>query len=402
MVSLFSDTEKNTGRQHEFDLVKAFTIVLMIWTHVYENLSTVFEPSLSAVNAYYRGSIFGASTFMFCMGMGMVYTRSSTPADYAKRGVKLLFTGILLNVFREIVPEYIAFFVTGDVSQIYLSASALGVDILQFAGLAFLLTGLLRRIGLRYRHILIVSIVMSLGAYFLEDVQTGNYAFDQALGYLWGTYSESYFPLMNWFIFVAAGCWFGKLYRHLDNKPAFQLVCFTVGLAITAGYLIFSITCDQNIFLQFGREKYLAHRMSPDAIMTVLANVWLISLFYYISKILPERSIPVLTHPSRYINQYYCISWVILYGVLRYACTSILPLETDLSVILMALAVLGLTIATVIVYNRYLKEGITAFFGRNHTFWVILVLIIFFAGCIYAFICCDGAYPNFLNGYEAR
>ena len=47
MNSIFSAERVNTGRQLEFDLVKAVTIVLMIWTHTYEALSTGFEPSLS-------------------------------------------------------------------------------------------------------------------------------------------------------------------------------------------------------------------------------------------------------------------------------------------------------------------------------------------------------------------
>lgn len=400
MTSIFTDLEKNKGRQHEFDLVKAFTIVLMIWTHTFESISTCFEPSISAFNAYYRGAIFGASTFMFCMGMGMVYTRSSSPKDYFKRGIKLLFAGILLSIFREILPEYITYLLNGDISVIYPSVTCLGVDILQFAGLAFLLMALLRKIGLRYRYILIVSALMSIGAWFLEGVQTGNYAFDQALGFLWGTDTESYFPLMNWFIYVAAGCWFGKLYRHLDNKAAFQKICFPIGLVITAGFLIISFKCDQNIFIQFKEERFLAHRMFPDSVMTILSNVWLISLFYYISLLIPQKALPVLTHPSKHINQYYCISWVIIYGILRLAFFYENQLSTDLSVILMWLGVLALTIATVIVYNRYLKERMDAFFGKHYAFWVILALLVFFAGSIYAFIACDGAYPNFLNGYS--
>ncbi len=57
MNSIFSAERVNIGRQLEFDLVKAVTIVLMIWTHTYEALSTGFEPSLSAINSYVRGSI---------------------------------------------------------------------------------------------------------------------------------------------------------------------------------------------------------------------------------------------------------------------------------------------------------------------------------------------------------
>lgn len=60
MNTVFSRERVNTGRQLEFDPVKAVTIVLMVWTHTYETLSTGFEPSLSAINSYVRGAIGGA------------------------------------------------------------------------------------------------------------------------------------------------------------------------------------------------------------------------------------------------------------------------------------------------------------------------------------------------------
>ena len=104
MNSIFSAERVNTGRQLEFDLVKAVTIVLMIWTHTYEALSTGFEPSLSAINSYVRGSITGAVTFMFCMGIGLSYTRHNSAKECIQRGVKLLTTGFTLLLCREVIP----------------------------------------------------------------------------------------------------------------------------------------------------------------------------------------------------------------------------------------------------------------------------------------------------------
>ena len=38
---------------------------------------------------------------MFVMGLGMVYTRHDSPADFVRRGIKLLMAGYLLNFFRQ-------------------------------------------------------------------------------------------------------------------------------------------------------------------------------------------------------------------------------------------------------------------------------------------------------------
>ena len=153
-MNIFSEREVNTGRQIEVDLAKALSIVLMIWCHVYDDLSTTFEPSVSYYNSDWRSAIYDAVTFMFCMGIGMVYTRSCTPSGYAKRGVSLLLTGLLLELFRDVLPGVSCYLITGNEYALAFQVCALGVDILQFAGLAFLLMALLRTLGLGYGAIL--------------------------------------------------------------------------------------------------------------------------------------------------------------------------------------------------------------------------------------------------------
>lgn len=399
MKRIFSDLEVNTGRQYEFDLVKAITILLMIWTHVYEELSTGFEPSLSYMNAFWRGGLFGASAFMFCMGIGMVYTRSSSPLDYFKRGLNILLVGVVLNFFRVTLFALIAYATSGDITNICYLVVTLGVDILQFAGLAFMLMALLRKMGLRYRHILFVAMGLSILAGFLENVQTGNYAVDQALGFLWGTETESYFPLFYWFIFVAAGCSFGKIYRHLQDKETFHRIAISVGFVITAAYIYVGVAVDQNVFLLFKGELYLAHRPFLDAVVCVLSNVWLISLFYFIAKLIPEKAIPILTHPSKYINQYYCISWVVIMflSFLHFSDENLLTNDTQ--TVIVWLVCLAVTIITFWVYQRWLKDALYAILTPHITFWVILIVVAVVACGVWGYIECDGLYPNLYNDY---
>ena len=398
-MNIFTDNEVNTGRQIEFDLAKAFAIILMIWVHVYDQLSTTFEPSVSYYSAYWRSAIYDAVTFMFCMGIGMIYTRSNTPKGYAKRGVSLLLTGLLLEFCRDVVPGMSHYWITGEEASLSCQAYVLGVDILQFAGLAFLLMALLRRLRLNYGAIFGISVLMSVAAWPLESVQTGCYAFDQFLGYFWGTETESYFPLLSWFIFVAAGCLFGRMYRHLRDKRALHRICLPIGLAVTAAYIYICACTDQGVFLMFSDERWFAHRMLPDALMCLVCNVGLISLMYYLGRIIPAKVAPVITYPSKHINKYYCVSWVLIMIATYYANPE---LDSDLPTIIAWLICTALTTGIVVLYNNKLKKPCQIVFGRHYAFWMTLVVIAVVAAFVCGYIACDGNYPNFLNDYLAE
>lgn len=394
---MFSNVIVNTGRQYEFDLAKAITIVLMVWAHVYETLSTGFAPSVSYDNAVVRSSILGAVTFMFCMGIGMAYTSHNSSKECLSRGFKLLTTGFILNFFRTFIPAVTASVIYSNHSVLQKIILCFSVDILQFAGLAFLLVGLLKRWNVGNTGMLLISLALSAAGTLLEGVQTGNYAIDQLLGFLWGTYSESYFPLFNWFIFVAAGQWFGEKYKYLQDKDKFHFISLIAGSLICAIYLYISLNVEQDVFKGITSELYFAHRPFLDALVCLPVNVAFISLCHYLGKIIPQGVMPVLTHPSKHINQYYCISWVIILG-LAYDFPAD-AIDSESMTICFWLLILALTILSVTIYDRYLQQGVGRFFGRRRTFWTIFI----WAVCIGAFIWTlnnfDSPYPNFINGY---
>lgn len=396
--TIFSKERVNTGRQVEFDLAKAVTIVLMIWTHAYEALSTGFEPSLSSINSYVRGSIAGAVTFMFCMGIGFSYTRHNSAQECLQRGVRLLTTGFTLLLFREVIPTLLNSWIYNRPEELVNLVFGFSVDILQFAGLAFLLVGYLKKLRIGNAGMVIISFVMSILGTLLEGVSTGCYPLDQLLGFFWGTESESYFPLFNWFIFVAAGQWVGDKYQYIQDKKRFHTLSLLVGTLLCVAYIYVSFNVEQNIFKGLTGEIYLGHRPFFDAVICLPINVGLISLFYFISQLIPEKAIPTLVHPSKHINQYYCISWVILAFV---ACLfpDLSSLSTDAQVIIAWICVLTVTILAVVIYSRYLKEGTESFFGKHRMFWSILVWTI----CIASFIlvmCMFDKYPNMMNDYD--
>ncbi|MCQ2173919.1 MAG: heparan-alpha-glucosaminide N-acetyltransferase domain-containing protein [Bacteroidales bacterium] len=374
------------------------TIVLMIWTHTYESLSTGFEPSLSAINTYVRGSIAGAAAFMFCMGTGLAYTTHNSSGESFQRGIKIITTGFILKLFQEIVPALLSSLIFNLPDNLVYLVYGLSVDILQFAGLSFLFIGCLKKLKVEKTGILLISIALSILGTLLEGISTGCYPVDQILGFIWGTPTDSYFPFFNWFIFVAAGQWFADKYQFLQGKKRFHAISLLVGTLLCAAYIYVSFNVEQNIFKGLTSKIFLGHRPVFDAIVCLPINVGLISLFYFIGLVIPKKLVPAIIHPSKHINQYYCISWVLIQPI-YYLCPGFERLSSDSQVILFWICILTATVLAVTIYSKYLKERMESFFGKHRIFWSALVWGLCIASFILA-VCLFDEYPNLMNNYE--
>ena len=146
MPGLFSNEKINTGRQVELDIAKALSIIFMIFLHTVMVVSG-FNNSISPAYDFIIGNVLGrpcaAPVFMFCMGIGIVYSRHSQWDLMIKRGVKLYFLGILVNVFEFFLPGFVCGMLLGrwDIFPMAGGLLLFCVDILAFAGLSFILMG---------------------------------------------------------------------------------------------------------------------------------------------------------------------------------------------------------------------------------------------------------------------
>ena len=99
-------TKEYGKRLFEVDCIKFFAIIFMVWIHVYEQFGKydyreVMPDTLARNFLEFVGGPLAAPVFMFCMGMGMIYTRKQQVSDFVSRGLKLMVTGYLLNFFRQ-------------------------------------------------------------------------------------------------------------------------------------------------------------------------------------------------------------------------------------------------------------------------------------------------------------
>lgn len=84
------------------------------------------------------------------------------------------------------------------------------VDILQFAGLSFLLIALIKKLRISMWWGLAVAAVFSVARTLLIDKSTDVTLVDYMLGLLWKTNERAYFTLFHWFAYPIIGCIFGQ------------------------------------------------------------------------------------------------------------------------------------------------------------------------------------------------
>lgn len=394
MKKLFSREEVNTGRQVEIDIMKAITVAFfMILCHVYEHDTTGFDTTLTWISDEFLGGL-AAPVFMFAMGFGMKYSRSSNLKKQYWRGVKLLTFGQALNILRYALPYQLYWSMTGD--EIYLRSQALNFssDIMQFAGLAFLLVALTKQLKFSDLHTLIFAVVLNLAGTLLAGVQTGSYAFDQLIGMFWGTETESYFPLFNWFIFVAAGQLFGKWYRRLTDKSRFYAITAPVSALCFAAFT-YIVAFTEPGFFCFNDE--VGHGFCwmrlPDVIGCISCFPVMFAICYWMAQLLPEKTHKYLCHPAVNVNPYYNVSWVVIMCI-----PFIYDGTNNEQFIELWLVVMVLTILGVVIYNKWFRTTAEAFFGRHPYFWTAVVWIVSLAFAIRAFATYS-TFPNQFNGY---
>ena len=305
----FADEKVNTGRQPELDLLKALCVVGMIFVHSVLDLGNDVLPSTLDD---YGTEFFGAATFMICMGVGMCYMHNQSAKAYVIRGFGLLTIGQFLNICRDSIPNLIAWWVTGK--QIFIANALLVLqsDILSFAGLAFLLIALFKKLKLKNGTILGISVVMSLFALISWHVfpSPENYLLSQLLGYFVITKAESYFPLLCYFIFVAFGCFIGGYYPRIKDKDALanrlMLICFPT----VAVYYFFRFTMEWSYLPELGSDMQYNMKPTPDAIFTCIFTLGFLALLTKVVRLFGGEMPYVVNHFSKYINNYYCLHFM--------------------------------------------------------------------------------------------
>jgi len=381
-----------SNRILELDLMKSFIIIVsMIGIHSLYDLTLLNANSnVTAAVLNVLASQFCAPMFMFCMGVTLSFSRNQEPMGYLHRGIILLTIGMVLNVLRY-VPLIYSAYKNGETELFSGLAQIFNVDILQFAGMAFILLALLRQLKWNPWIILAFGMGLNVIGTLLDGHHTDSYVINQILGYFYPTPTCCCFPLMNWFIFVAIGNVMGLIYRTMD-KGRFFCIATPVGTVATAVYmymcLVAKTSCTRALQDDWG--FYSMH--SCDAFFTAFGIApFMLGVFRLLSKIVPEKWVAVLSHPSRHINQYFCVSWVWIMWIAN-LFLFVPKATTEAGFWLVWWTVVGLTVVTVVIYDKYLKSCAHAWFGRHPIAWTVSIWVALVAFGAWYFTTVPGPY----------
>lgn len=322
----FSREDINTGRQVNIDIAKTLAMVFMILIHVmmyplYKNLQTPF----GIITGSFLGSFLAAPVFMISMGITVSFSRNSTPKGMLKRGLNLLILSYVVNIVRAIVPVT-AYLIMGKGAELLVFFFCIG-DILQFAGLAFILLGLLKMIK---KHtalwIILVGVVLNLCVSFIPTIYSDSYAIGYTVGLIYPIVPKTInnlemcccFPLASWFIYVAFGYLFGIVMRKAKNLNKFYLISGIIGAVLFAGFFTLDYltgismakVSDFNSFC--GELNCEYYNYIVFALFSIGSTLVEYCLFHYLSKITPQKFNKIVFTLSDALNQIYIISWIVI------------------------------------------------------------------------------------------
>ncbi len=352
---LFSNEKVNTGRQIELDIAKGLSIIFMVFLHtlmVVPAFNADISSTYSFIISNVLGRPFAAPIFMFCMGVGIVYSRHSQWDVMIKRGVHLFLLGILVNVFEFYLPCYVCGTLLGK-WDIFPTAGGLllfCVDILAFAGIAFILIGILKRLKLSNKQFIIVAVIMSLIGTFIRftnfgfDVSpffahtfgisgqlesfplfneflypfatfaSGNEMGLNAINLFFANFVGSEgkfgaFPVFNWFIFPIAGYIWGQYFIRAKDKGEF----FKYWPVLIIVSLIYFFASSQLWGGIFSDDVHFYYFMTTlDAIFCIINAHGVIGLCYWIADYLPDKIKKVFSILSSNITYIYIFQWLFI------------------------------------------------------------------------------------------
>ena len=336
------------SRRLEFDLAKALAIVAMVITHIGEEFS--IEP--------YTGKpwfhLVAAPLFMFSMGVTMHFTSHDSPEEFTRRGVHLIVLGYVLNFFRATIWLIIGK-LAWDREPWGIMESFATLDILHFAGLAFLAVALLRKLKCPVWGMLAVSVVMLVTAPFLDTHEEWMTPANYFEGYLWRAHGDACFPLFNWFVFPCLGLTFGSLLKEKVRNPQ---IFYSFLLPIAATFLFTSVIIariyDVDVLSYvFDLEKYYSMNL-VTVFMHCLAILTVVSICYFVMKKVEGKLRVAIVFMSRNLNNIYITQWIIIesfYTIWLVAAMQPFMVPVSLSVPV-GIAVCALSAAIVAEWNR--------------------------------------------------
>ena len=304
-------TPNATGAQHIKRIVFLFTAGYALILGCVHGL----EVQIEMTHEVLLGSV---CCFVFLMGIFIALAGSKNLSLSIKRGVILFLAGYALNFFRSSLPMWLSLEFglvsqedLGDGNPIY---ELLVVDILQFAGIAFIICSLLRHYLPNPKHWLLIALGIAFASPYIWDTHTGNVFADEIFKLLAGNITEgAFFPQLPWLAYAISGMAFGHWMRQADDLNSFlkKSAWFSLAATITGVGIILT-----NVDYHSGDSM----RAGPGGVIAISGFTALsIFLFHGIVEKVPHNPIFSFWYTwSKHITTIYVVHWLLIGWGLMY------------------------------------------------------------------------------------
>ena len=323
--TVFSKEEVNTGRQRELDRAKFVLILCLAICHFYIEASApeTFDK-IGSVQYFWDsviGGPFGSPVFIFAMGVGLQYSRFKTPEYLFKRGLFVGLQGILLNVFRYLIPSLVGYAITGNYDKYIprLPYRFFGNDILQFACLAMLLMALFLYLKLSPYIIFVIGLVLNVATMLINNHDFGNMPINIFLGHFIGVedpagWVNSDFPVLTWFLMYAAGSLFGHILRRVKDKNKLYLMISPISALIVIPVLY--LECVKEFGMMGGEGWNVFYHMNTlEMFVCILTCFMVLGVYQLMDPIVPEKVTHIVEFVSKEITNIYVLQWILVWWI---------------------------------------------------------------------------------------
>lgn len=334
---MFAKTEVNTGRQVEFDYLKALFIPMILLIHAFQVLGGDTFPVPAYRITYMVATMTGSAIFLFVMGLGSTYSRRAEK-QLAKDGIKLIIQEFIWNVLAFILPmamgqlllmllgKETAWAFTGEFSLMMLQY----INIFFIAGICYLLIALLRLVKTPtwLYFVLALGFMIANPFLFMKGKTTGNQVLDYILTMFAGGRSAVSLICLTHIPYVLLGVGFGKLLRRTANKARLYTLISIPAALIVIVYFVHTFVNHEGIdaLYAYARSGYLypsTLKALANCSCILLAAAVLYALRNFIAAIKPLHNL--LLHLNRKTTPYYAIHpffYCLFYSLMGYKASS--------------------------------------------------------------------------------
>ena len=290
-------------RVEYLDTLRGLAIFFMIMQHAFlvHEIGAGDSNNIISVIFVALGTWPAAPVFMVVLGIFLMQSKRPNKV-LMFRGLKLLALGYLLNFVRFTIPLLIA----KDSKAFELLFE---IDILQLAGLSFIILAGLRKIASnKFLFPTIMILIAFVSPYLWNDF---NYLTDPFIG----SSELVSFPVFPWIIYPMLGMYLSNTLLSLNKQRIIKLLLASFTLAI-----IGVLTIGQHTIFDYPQHTFDLHFLiTAFVIVYFLIIYWLTKRFGY-----PK----ILSLWSEYITQIYILQWIIFgYSILFLNANQFGPIE---------------------------------------------------------------------------